>query len=205
MVRLPAIKTKKQKPAKKVGVKKVAATMPHSKDRPKIHNTVSVELCSGDKALTQAKAKELLGWEEEEKGGTSYGQEFLLKSNGVKVRCYNNITNRPLYMANVQALKQEILRGRWRLNGESIIIGDTGLMLNGQHQCIALVEAVNDWEQDKSKWEETCPNVPTLEKVLTIGISEDDYVVNMMDTCKPRSLADVLYRSPFFEIGRAHV
>ena len=146
--------------------------------------------------LHSKQAKELLGWQEEDT--EKFGTNFLFKDSlGRKIRCHNNVTNRPLYLSILGALTQEILRRRWKLNGENRIIGETGLVLNGQHTFISLVLAVQKWKEDPSKYPEW-ETEPYIAVSIMFGISEDDEVVNTMDTCKPRSLADVLYRSPFF-------
>lgn len=145
--------------------------------------------------LTAEVARELLGWEEVKK-------EFSREVNsltGHKVILGNNISNRPIYTATVLTLKQEILRGRWQLNGEPIILGKTGLILNGQHSLLALIAAHEEWENDPDTYSEWGKGGPTMDKFVIVGIDESDDIVNTMDTCKPRSLADVIYRSKYFE------
>ncbi len=124
----------------------------------------------------------------------------------VKVWCRNNVTNRPLYLSRVAELQQEILQGRWRFNFEPIIIGKTGLILNGQHQAVALIlaeeqrtlsapnGAAHHWQEVKGLTDPL-----TIDKLVCFGAEEDDETVNTMDTCKPRSLADVIYRSSYFK------
>ena len=149
-------------------------------------------------------AKKTLGWKEEGKGGSNvtYGSDYLVQyedadENKIKVRCDNNVTNRPLTMGNVKALQQEILNGRWDMNGEPILIGKTGLILNGQHQLIALVLATLEYRKNPDTYT-FWGDEPTIAKSVTYGINEGDKVVNTMDTCKPRTLADVIYRCPYF-------
>lgn len=162
-----------------------------------VYPEVVANVCQGDTAISVSDCKQLLGWEEE--GETKFGSEYLLKDNyGNKIRCSNNVTNRPLYRAVLDGLVQEHLRRRWKFNGEPIIIGETGLILNGQHTMISLILAAQTWEQEKEKWQEYWTTEPTMEKMVISGISESDDTVNTMDTCKPRSLADVIYRSEFF-------
>ena len=158
----------------------------------------SVCLAGGDKPPIDASfAKEMMGWEVE--GDTKFGKDFLLKvgEKKTKVRCIYNVTNRPLTMGNVLTLKQEILRGRWRFNGEPIIIGKNGSILNGQHQLIALILADMDYEENPDNYP-ALSGPPTIDKLVVVGVDEDDVVINTMDTCKPRSLGDVIYRSPYF-------
>ncbi|MFA5376303.1 MAG: hypothetical protein WC455_11215 [Dehalococcoidia bacterium] len=150
------------------------------------------------KEITVAFAKKLLGWLPEGEGASKFGVNYLVRdTKGVKVRCTNNVNNRPLYGSVVATLEQEILRKRWRFNGEPIIVGKTGTLLNGQHQLVALVLAGEEWDADKDKWAEYWATEPTIFKSITYGVEEDDETVNTMDTCKPRTLVDVLYRSEY--------
>lgn len=170
--------------------------VPQSK-REVLYEAVKAKLCIGEGALTAKQGKELLGWEEEA-DKVKFGNAYLFKTGaGNKVRCTNNITNRPFYPGVALTLKQEILRGKWQFNGEPIIIGKTGEVLNGQHQMVGLALAVEDWMANPEQyphWE----SEPVIDKAIIYGVSEDDAIVNTMDTCKPRSLADVLYRSEYF-------
>lgn len=169
-------------------------TPPKSPARKAIYKEPSSQMCIADKAITMEIAKKLLGWQEQDKDVEEYHFTDLY---GKKIVCHNNITNRPLYMSIVAILQQEHLRKRWVLNGEPLIIGRTGFILNGQHQLISLVFACQKWEQsqeDYPEWSE----MPTMEKFCVFGIDEADSVVNTMDTCKPRTLSDAIYRSEFF-------
>lgn len=161
----------------------------------------SVKLYGGDKPpIDQTLARKLLGWEEE--GEEKFGKDFLLKDKqGKKIRCHNNVKNRPLYKANLEKLTQEILNGRWEYNGETIIVGETGLVLNGQHSLIALILACQEWPSQSEEYSHLAFSwkvEPTIDKLVAFGVSEKDKVVNTMDTCKPRSLSDVIYRSKYF-------
>lgn len=149
---------------------------------------------------TVARAKELLGWEEETEEN-KFGATYVRELKGLyptKVRCNNNVTNRPIYRNILLTLRQEILRGKWHFNGEPIIIGKTGLILNGQHTLLALILAGQEVVEHPEKWSKYWKSSPTIEKMVVFGVDETDNVVNTMDTCKPRSLADVIYRSSYF-------
>lgn len=159
-----------------------------------VYPKVEVKLCEGEQAITVALAKKLLGWQEQPKDCTDY---HFIDTTGKKIKCHNNVTNRPLYLTVVANLQQEHLRKRWLMNGEPIIIGKTGFILNGQHTLIALIFAAQVWESDPDKWNDW-DSSPTMEKLVVFGIDESDTVVNTMDTCKPRTLADAIYRSEFF-------
>lgn len=148
--------------------------------------------------LTADLAKKYLGWVTpvgEQKFGAD--RHFIHDLCG-PVKFTNNVTNRPIYTAVVETLVQEILRGNWELNGEPVIIGKTGLVLNGQHTLIAIVLAAQKWSQAKQSYSDAWPEEPKVSKFVIVGIDESDKVVNTMDTCKPRTLADVFYRSEHF-------
>ena len=49
--------------------------------------------------------------------------------------------NRALSKARVRALIDDIRAGRWRVNGESIILDQDLRMIDGQHRCAAIAEA----------------------------------------------------------------
>ncbi len=167
-------------------------------ERPVVYDEISANVCIGDTAITVDDAKELLGWQEEtdqEKFGSNY---LLQDSRGRKIRCTNNIANRPINQANLLTLKQEHLRRRWRFNGEPIIVGKSALLANGQHTLISLILAAQEWEDDREKWGEYWGTEPTMEKLIISGVEEDDATINTMDTCKPRSLWEVIYRSVYF-------
>lgn len=164
-------------------------------ERPVKYDKPIVKLFYGDKALTGKLAREkLLGWQEAQDSE----QKLLTDAYGKKIICHNNVSNRPLYLGVVTTLKQEILRRRWQRNMENIIIGCTGLVLNGQHRLIAFVLAIQEWELHPELWKQYWPTEPVLETSIGFGANESDDVVNTLDTCKPRSLADVIYRSPYF-------
>lgn len=166
------------------------------------YETKDSKVYEGDAAITVDMAKDLLGWEEEEEGGPQFGDKHVTEVSrvyGRKVRLSNNIANRPIYARNLASLKQELLQNRWQMNGEPIIIGRTGLVLNGQHSLLALVLAEKDRTGPAAEhWALYHAGPITMGKVVTYGIEETDRVVNTMDTCKPRSIADVLYRSEYF-------
>lgn len=145
-------------------------------------------------------AVKLLGLHTEESNGPKFGENYLfLDRYGKKVRCDNNVRNRPLYASNYEGLVQNILRLRWEMNGEAVIVGKTGIDLNGQHTLIAVYLAQQDMERNPKLWGAYWPSGKiAIEKVIHYGISEEDRVVNTMDTCRPRSLPDVIYRSPYF-------
>jgi hypothetical protein len=183
---------------KKKSVKKsTKKSQPLTESREVIYKEVLADVCVGDTAITADDAKELLGWEEVAGGELNYSKEIFSLAKK-KVICRNNTINRTVYASVVLTLKQEILRRRWILNGEPIIVGKTGQLLNGQHTLLALILANQEWEADKERWAEYWETPPTIDKVVVSGIDEADQTVNTMDTCKPRSLVDVIGRSEYF-------
>lgn len=152
--------------------------------------------CS-DKAITVELSKALLGWTEVS-GSDPYHFRDL---NGKRIFCTNNVHNRPLYHGLVENYMQEHLRRRWRFNGEPVIIGTTGLVLNGQHSLIShvLAEQMRVKPKYKARWAEYWDGPVTMEKLIVYGIKESDDVVDTMDTCRPRSVADILYKAPEFK------
>ncbi|MGL6095381.1 MAG: hypothetical protein ACRC7O_06235 [Fimbriiglobus sp.] len=176
--------------------KKAPAPKP---DKKPLYPDVSVLACKGDQALTVQIAKDLLGWEEES-GDVKFGQDYLVKmDDGTKVRTTNNTKNRPVNKTWVETIAQEVLRKRWQMNGESITIGEHGQVLSGQHRLIGLIVAETERTGPDAKeyakyWTGPC----TMETVLVTGIREDDATVNTIDTGRPRTLSDVIYRSEYF-------
>lgn len=198
-----AVKKAVKKVAKKVPVKKVSGTVVTKDDndppepRAVLYPEVSVAICQGESALTEEKAKELLGCEEtDDKGKSSDGSVFT-DLEGKRYRCWNNDRNRPFYNSTEETLAQEILRRRMKFNGETLIIGKTGLNLSCQHRLRALIRACQLWRKNPDAYPEWTTQ-PVLETIVVFGIEEDDETVNTIDTGRPRSLADVLYRSELF-------
>lgn len=148
--------------------------------------------------LTADLAKKMLGWQEET-DVIKFGKEYLFKdAYDRKVRCTNNNSNRPLQFVNVLVYKQEMLTRKWRFNFEPVIIGETGQVLDGQHTLIALVLAAQEQEKDPDKYAGYWDEEPTIDKLVCYGCKEDDETVNTINTGRPRSLADVIYRSAYF-------
>lgn len=191
---MPQLQKKTNK--KKQGSKVASATS----QREVIYPEIKARICLREKGtgLTEEQAKKLLGWEEEPAEAT-FGEDFLLKDiHGKKIRCSNDIQNRPLSIANYEALLQEILTGKWRMNCENMIIGKTGITLNCQHRLIALVLACQKYRENPENYKDWWDEEPILDTMIAFGCDESDETVNTMDTCKPRSLWEVICRSHYF-------
>src|SRR5574337_1244132 len=114
----------------------------------------TIEICGVEIPLesfriTVARAKELLGWENEDefyerlkkddpevsREACTFEEEYLfLDEDKRKVRCWNNVHNRPFTMGWARSIAQDILNRKWHLNLETIIISSTGAVLSGQHR-----------------------------------------------------------------------
>lgn len=189
--------TKKAAPVKKKTAKKrTTKSIAEQQNRETIYTTVEVRTCKEefDSAITSEIAKQLLGWNEEVPKDVVEG---VLRFRGRTAYLENNVTNRPIYNSNLLMIKQDILRKRWIFNGETIIIGRTGLILDGQHSLIALVLAVEEWLKNPETFDDW-DNEPFIEKIVVYGVDEDNETVNTINTGKPRTVSDIIYRSELF-------
>lgn len=158
--------------------------------------------------LTEEAAKEILGWQTEIDAKVDFADDYLfIDYEGNKVRCLNNLANRPFYPHVAEAWKLEILRGKWKFNGETVIIDKHGNIHDGQHRLIGLVLACQAWREDQKvkpvddqRWSQFWPEeAPYIETLLVLGIPGDDATVNTIGTGKPRTFTDVMYRSEYFD------
>lgn len=148
--------------------------------------------------LTVEIMKELLGWEEETEQA-KFGSDYLFKDkNNNKVRLTNNTNNRPFDPATATEWAMEILRDKWRVNGETMIFDRYGRVQSGQHRGVGLIFAWQMNEREPGRWERWTSEEPYMESFVIFGISADDEVINTIDTGKPRSLSDVIFRSSLF-------
>lgn len=171
-----------------------------------VYKSVKMRIYQDDDPIDAKRAKKMLGWTEESEN-VKFGSEYLIKDlDDKKIRCSNNLTNRPITPSNYMTLQSEILHKNWcgpngpghTVNGENIIIGETGSILNGQHTLIAVVLASQEWTKNGGTWKEYWKTEPVIDKTVITGISEEDKVVNTIDTARPRTLADVIFRSVYF-------
>lgn len=184
-----------------VSTPKTGKSTPKAKGRILEHPRASTEggeltakFYLGEEALTEEQAKELIGWEVLPDDATP--DSYTLKDlQGKKIGLTKNKSNRPFELSNALTIKQQILRKKWEVNGESMIFGRQGSTLSAQHRLCGFILACQEWEADKTKWIEFWKTKPTLECLIVKGISEADSVVNTLDTGVPRSLTHVLARS----------
>lgn len=154
--------------------------------------------------MTAAIAKEFLGWQVEADGENFADNYLLIDKNGKKARCTNNLLNRPFYPQLAEDWMLEVLRLKWQMNGEQVIIDEYGMVHDGQHRLIGLILAEQTWlldqkkPKDQRKWAGYWKEEPCIDCSVFLGIKGTDEVVNTINTGKPRSLADVLFRSACF-------
>lgn len=203
--------------------------------RPVVHDKLVVVECSTATKrgpLTVDEMKDILNWETEkefqkrmveEKGGELahyiYGDDYHCKNlSGEKVRCWNNLNNRPFDEKWCENLIHTILHGQWAgphtvpgetVNGETIRISKYDRVISGQHQMTACILASEFLARDRAAGVDppTAPKYPAwakhgnpfLETIVVVGMSEDPRVLMTVDYVKPRSVADVFYTSSVFQ------
>lgn len=157
--------------------------------------SIKVTILAGDKALTAAKAKELLGWTETE------GEDFAFRDrDGKKIKLKNNNKNRPFRMAFAERYANEMLRKKWQLNGETIIFDTAGKLHSGQHRLVGLVLAEQTLLADPKAWKDYGTRSPlSIETILVEGILPKKEVADSLDGGQKRTLGDVLFRNHEFK------
>lgn len=186
---------------------------PATSTRPILYPTLSVcgiAIPEENTRINYQLAGDILGWEDENEyrarvgadspeGLVGYGEDFLLLDEyGVKVQCWNNGRNRPLDEGHCNKIGQDVLEREFKLNGETIIVGRTGLSLSAQHRLIGYRRAVQRWRKNPAaypKWAEE----PYINALVVFGISEDADVVKTLDNVRPRTDSDVIYTSGIFD------
>lgn len=157
-------------------------------------------------SLTLEMAKALIGWTEETEN-VKFGPKFHIRgrgpnskspADGPKVRLLKNLTNRPFYPPVALEWMYNILKRRWKLNGEAMIFDRLGNAQDAQHRLVGFIWACQEWEHRSMLYREHWKDTPYLESVVVVGISEDDDTVNTINTGKPRTFTDVIYRSEIF-------
>lgn len=164
-------------------------------DRPVMYETVDAQVLDVDQNLVD----EMLGWKELE--DDSKEPHDIVDYNGKKVQLLNNPENRPITMSWCETLAETILRRRWKLNGESGIIDKYGIVRSFQHRLVAvkLAEQMRTGP-DAARWKKEFgwDGPVSIQAVVVTGVEGDDDTINTLDTGRPRSLADVLFRHDEF-------
>lgn len=85
----------------------------------------------------------------------------------------NMVHNRPVSQANVKTYCEDILGGKWGLNGQGIIFDLKGRLLDGQHRMLAIIKAGK-----------------SIQMLAVYGVSDEMF--SRMDIGNKRTVADVL-------------
>jgi len=158
---------------------------------------VTTEICSKrtKNPIDPDVAMELLGWEEEGED-EKWGNDYAFRIGDRKIRLKNNPNNRPFRMALARRYANEMLRGKWYLNGETIVIDEKGWVQSAQHRLVGLLLAEEMRSNDHSKWGDRSI---TIDVVVVRGISSNRLVTDTLDLGQKRSLGDIIYRNQEFE------
>lgn len=141
-------------------------------------------------AMTAEEAKQLLGWTEVAKG-----EDYDLRDRtGARVRLTNNAKNRPFRLPLAKRYMSEHLRGKWALNGETLIIDRHGGCQSCAHRLAGLVLAEQEYSTGrKGVWKRP----PTMECIVVYGVHES--TADTLDLGQRRTLGDVIYRRQDFK------
>jgi hypothetical protein len=150
-------------------------------------------------------ARDLLGWVQEGDEGQpdDFEGDYLFRDvEGNKVRLLNNLTNRPFRRTLAMRYANEMLRGKWRFNGETLIIDEYGDCQDCQHRLAGLIfaEQMRARDPDKYKdfgWPKKGPVY--MSALIVTGIPADSETVDTIGLGQKRSLGDVLFRRREFE------
>ncbi len=160
-----------------------------------IKTGITCKIYQGKEAMTYDQACELIGWE------VADGPGLLRDLQKQSIRLRNNATNRPFRPGLSKRYMSEMLRGKWALNGESVIFDSDGKCQSGQHRLVAFIMAVETWRVQKGKWAKYHKKEPTMECLVVKGIDPSPEVVNTIDQGQKRTLGDIIYRSELFSDG----
>lgn len=163
-------------------------------EREVLYSEVNATVYSGDSPMTEAEAMTCLGWTEPTAEQGKFKEFNLFDIHNRTIVCTNLNMQRPFYRQVAADLMYDILHGYWQLNLESIIIGETGTVVDGKHRLAALVLACQEYRRNPEMypcWDKD----PTIEVLVAFGAKETKEVINSIGTGKPRSLADSLFAS----------
>ena len=170
-------------------------------ESPVVHPEIKADLRAAVKnsdgpPLSIDDAKELIGWTEE-LDGEDWGKKFDLKDTfGRKVRLTNNPNNRPLRLSEVKENSLVFLKGEWRFNGETLVVGKSGVLRDGQHRLVGFILAEQQRQIDQKKYGS---DPLAFSTVVVYGIDEEDEVIDTIDIGIGRSGSDVIFRRYGFD------
>lgn len=201
-----ATKSKKPKALAKRAATTTVGTKRTKQRGEVVYPELGVDLRNKDNPLTVEDAKRLLGWITEEEATETtgkkvqFGKEYILRDlDGNKVRLVNNITNRPFRLTLSKRYANEILRGKWKLNGETMIIDKYGMCQDCQHRLVALVIAEQMRLKDPAKWRSYgVKGSVTMDALVVTGIDPKPETVDTINLGQKRTLGDVLFRNHKF-------
>lgn len=150
--------------------------------------------------LTVEAVKEILGWQTETEG-EDFGKDYLFRDlEGNKVRLNNNTTNRPFRRSLALRYANEMLRGKWALNGEGLIVDRHGKVQSGQHRGVGLVfaEQLRKKNVDRNRELYGWRGPIAIEALVVTGISEKPETTDTLDLGQKRTLGDVVFRNHDF-------
>lgn len=199
----------KAKPQPKKGAKaKTEATVSDREVKyPKLMVS-GVEIPLDNTFVSREENQKLIGWEAEETEG-QFGMEYeLIDHYGKHVRLTANAgLNRELRKGTYLKRQNDFLNGRWLLNGETAIIGRTGVSLSLQHRGAGFELAWQMWEgwkdgehsdEREAHYKELLPDGPVFQTLVAYGIEETPAVIRTLDYTDPRTEADVIYTSGLY-------
>jgi len=146
--------------------------------------------------MTVERMKELIGWKVVDKDEED---DYLFSFKGEKIKLERNPSNRPFRPGFAKRYMNEMLRGKWRLNGETMIIDENDDAQSMQHRGVALIWAEWERKNNSDMWKHIWGNNPiTIDCIVVQGISSEPDVLDTIDLGQKRSLGDVLYRDSAF-------
>lgn len=179
-------------------------TIEHPEDNVEgmLYPVVEANICNDGIPLTAEDAQSLLGWMVELDGQTFPSEKIQFKDiHGKNVCCtMTERFQRRYYPGLARQLMFSILKGDWELNGDTVVIGKSGYVLDGKHRLIALALAAQEWNRNPERypfWKEE----PYIETIVVYGLPEAPRVVNTIGTGKSRSISDSLYATQIFGEG----
>lgn len=203
---VPVKKVERKQDAKQS--RKMKRPAKRSTTRGVLYQEPDVKLFGGRNApFTVDEAKKLIGWETEPADQDTWGEDYVLRDFAVgdkpalKVRLTNNPSNRPFRLGLAKRYMTEMVRGKWKLNGETVIVDHFGYVQSGQHRLVGFILAEQLRQQNPTKWrdEYDIQGELTLELAVFYGISPDSATVDSIDQGQKRTLGDVLYRQQRFK------
>jgi len=163
-----------------------------------ISSRLKISTYEDGNVLTMEGAKELIGWQELPDDAEEPGQFRDL--NKKKIKLTNNSTNRPLRLNLAKRYMSEMLRNKWKLNGETIVFDTDNKCQSGQHRLVGLILAEQTRQTNAEFWKRYGWDGPIgIECVVIHGIDPSPETVDTIDQGQKRSLGDVIYRDETFE------